>query len=151
MLQIPGALNFISKLCPNRGAPGMHVRARVELRNGDRSLSGVALVDTGTTGVIIDESVAEQLGLKTFGEGVIVTLGSAVRCRFADVGSVVVEDTDIGPRRVAVCRFPEEVKERLKALGFSEGVVLGVSAVEDAGYVPDTREEVLRKVGLLAI
>jgi predicted aspartyl protease len=129
----------------------MYVRAKVELRNGSRVFSGVALVDTGAAGVIVDESVAEQLGLKTFGEGVIVTLGSAVRCRFADVSSVVVEDTDIGPRRVAVCRFPEEVKERLKALGFSEGVVLGVSAVEDAGYVPDTREGVLRKVGLLAI
>jgi hypothetical protein len=30
-------------------------------------------------------------------------------------------------------------------------VVLGVSAVEDAGYVPDAREGVLRRVGLLAI
>jgi predicted aspartyl protease len=129
----------------------MHVRARVELRNGDRVFSGVALVDTGATGVIVDEGLAEQLGLKTFGEGVIATLGSAVKCRFADVGSVVVEDTDIGPRRVAVCRFPEMVKERLRALGFSEGMVLGVSAVEDAGYVPDTREGVLRKVGLIAI
>jgi predicted aspartyl protease len=129
----------------------MYVRAKVELRNDSRVFSGVALVDTGAAGVIVDESVAEQLGLKTFSEGVIVTLGSAVRCRFADVGSVVVEDTDIGPRRVAVCRFPEIVKERLRALGFSEVVVLGVSAVEDAGYVPDAGEGVLRKVGLLAI
>jgi predicted aspartyl protease len=47
----------------------VHVRARVELRNGDRVFSGVALVDTGATGVIVDEGLAEQLGLKTFGEG----------------------------------------------------------------------------------
>ena len=129
----------------------MYVRARVELRDGDRVFSGVVLVDTGATGVMIDESVAERLGLETFGEGVIVTLGLAVKCRFADASSVVVEDAGIGPRRVAVCRLPEVVKEGLKALGFSEGVVLGVSAVEDAGYVPDAREGVLRRVGLLAI
>jgi len=129
----------------------VYVRARVELCNGDCVFSGVVLVDTGATGVMIDESVAERLGLETFGEGVIVTLGSAVECRFADVSSVAVEDADIGPRRVAVCRFPEMVKEGLKALSFSEGVVLGVSAVEDAGYVPDAREGVLRRVGLLAI
>jgi predicted aspartyl protease len=130
---------------------GVYVRARVEMRNGGRVLSAVVLVDTGATGVVVDEGMAEQLGLELFGEGKIVTLGSVVKCCFADVGSMAVEDVDIGSRRVAVCRFPEEVKGRLRPLGFSEGVILGVSAVEDAGYVPDTREGVLRRAGFLAL
>jgi hypothetical protein len=36
-------------------------------------------------------------------------------------------------------------------MGFSEKVILGVSAIEDAGYVPDTERRVLRKVGFLAL
>jgi predicted aspartyl protease len=109
------------------------------------------LVDTGASGVIVDESLASELGLKTFGRGKIATLGATVECRFADVSSVIVEDVEIGPRRVLVCGFPEEVKERLKLMGFSEKVILGVSAIEDAGYVPDTERGVLRKVGFLAL
>jgi len=92
-----------------------------------------------------------ELGLKTFGRGRIATLGTTVECRFADVSNVIVEDVEIGPRRVLVCGFPEEVKERLKLMGFSEKVILGVSAIEDAGYVPDTERGVLRKVGFLAL
>lgn len=128
----------------------MYVRARVEMRNGGRVLSAVVLVDTGATGVVVDEGMVEQLGLELFGEGKIVTLGSVVKCCFSDVGSMAVEDVDIGSRRVAMCRFPE-VKGRFRPLGFSEGVMLGVSAVEDAGYVPDTREGVLRRAGFLAL
>jgi hypothetical protein len=52
---------------------------------------------------------------------------------------------------VLVRGFPEEVKERLKLMGFSEKAILGVSAIEDAGYVPDTEKGVLRKVGFLAL
>ena len=84
------------------------MRARVELRDGDRVFSGVVPVDTGATGVMIDESVAERLGLKTFGEGVIVTLGSAVECRFADVSSVVVGDADIGPQEGGRVQVPRD-------------------------------------------
>jgi predicted aspartyl protease len=129
----------------------MFVKARLKLYNGEREFSGVVLVDTGASGVIVDESLASELGLKTFGRGKIATLGATVECRFADVSSVIVEDVEIGPRRVLVCGFPEEVKERLKLMGFSEKVILGVSAIEDAGYVPDTERGVLRKVGFLAL
>ena len=130
---------------------GMYVKARVKLYNGGKEFSGVVLVDTGASGVIVDESLASKLGLKTFGRGKIAILGAVVECRFADVSSVIVEDVEIGPRRVLVCSFPEEVKDRLKLMGFSEKAILGVSAIEDAGYVADTGRGVLRKVGFLAL
>jgi predicted aspartyl protease len=129
----------------------MYVRARVKVCNKGGTLSDMALVDTGATGIIIDESVIEELGLKTFGEAKIVTLGTVIKCSFADVANVIVEDVEIGPRRLFVCRFPNEVKERLRLMGFSEKVILGVSAIEDAGYMPNTEKEVLEKVGFLAL
>jgi len=129
----------------------MYVRAGIKVCSGERTFSDVALADTGATGIIIDESVSEELRLKTFGEAKIVTLGTVVKCSFADVSNVVIEDTEIGPRRLFVYRFPEEVRERLKLMGFSEKIILGVSAIEDAGYIPNTEKGVLQKVGFLAL
>ena len=129
----------------------MYVRAGIKVCNGRKISGDVALADTGATGIIIDESVTEELGLKTFGEAEIVTLGTVVKCNFADVSNVIVEDVEIGPRRLFVCKFPREVKERLKLLGFSERIIVGVSAIEDAGYIPNTKKGVLEKVGFLAL
>jgi len=129
----------------------MYVRARIKVCDGEKVFSDMALADTGATGIIIDESVAEELGLKTFGKAEIVTLGTVVKCSFANVSNVIVEDAEIGPRRLFVCKFPREVKERLKLMGFSERIILGVSAIEDAGYIPNTKKGVLEKVGFLAL
>ena len=86
--------------------------------------------DTGPTGIIIDESDAEELKLKTFSEAKkIVTLGTVVKCSFADVS--IIEDAEVGLRRLFVCRFPRKVRERLKLMGFSEKKILGVSAIEE--------------------
>lgn len=129
----------------------MYVRAGIRVYNGERTFGDVALADTGATGIIIDESLAEELKLKSFGEAKIVTLGTVVKCSLADVSNVVIEDAEIGPRRLFVCRFPEEVRIRLKLMGFSEKIILGVSAIEDAGYTPNTKKGVLEKVGFLAL
>jgi predicted aspartyl protease len=51
----------------------------------EKTFGDVALADTGATGIIIDKSVAEELKLNTFGEAEIVTLGTVVKCGFADV------------------------------------------------------------------
>jgi predicted aspartyl protease len=129
----------------------MYVGTGIRVCNGERTFGDVALADTGATGIIIDESVAEELKLKSFGEAKIVTLGTVVKCSLADVSNVIIEDAEIGPRRLFVCRFPEEVRERLNLMGFSEKIILGVSAIEDAGYIPNTKKGVLEKVGFLAL
>jgi hypothetical protein len=117
----------------------MYIRARIKPCNGGKEFDDVVLVDAGATGIMTDESLVEELGLKTFGRVKIAALGATV------------EDVEIGPRRVLVCSFPEEVKERLKLMGFSEKVILGVSAIEDAGCVPDTEKGVLWKIVFLVL
>ena len=129
----------------------MHVRARIRICGWEKVFSGVVLVDTGATGIVVDESLVEELRLKAFGEGEVATLGAAVKCRFADVTNVIIEDAEIGPRRLIVCKFPKKVKEKLKLMGLSEKVILGVSAVEDAGYIPSTEKGMLIRVGFLAL
>ena len=95
----------------------MYVRAGVKVCNGERTFGDVALADTGATGIILDEPAAEEIKLKTFGEAKIVTLGTVVKCSFADVSNVIIEDTEMGPRRLSVCRFLHEIKEKLKLMG----------------------------------
>lgn len=78
----------------------MYVKATIKIHNEGRVFSDSVLVDTETTGIIVDERVAEELGLQVFGEVKVVTLGSA------DIANVVIEDVEIGPRRILACGFP---------------------------------------------
>ncbi len=129
----------------------MHVRAKIKICSETKGFSDISLVNTGATGIIADEALVDELELKVFGKVDVVTLGTLVKGYFTDVKNVVIEDVEIGPRRMVVCKFPREVKERLKSLGCSERVILWVSAVEDAGYFPNTAKGVLEKVGFLAL
>jgi len=129
----------------------MYVKARIRIHSEKKEFYDTSLVDTGATGIIADEALVGELGLKGFGKAEVATLGMAIECYFTDVKNVVIEDVEIGPRRIVVCGFPNEVKERLKSLGCSEKIILGVSAIEDAGYIPNTVKGVLEKVGFLAL
>jgi len=129
----------------------MYVKAKIRIHSEAGEFDGIALVDTGATGIIADEAFLGELGLRSFGRAEVATLGRKVECRFTDVKNVAIEDAEIGPRRIVVCRFPNEVKERLKSLDCSEKIILGVSALEDAGYIPNTVKGALDKVGFLAL
>ncbi len=129
----------------------MYVRARVKIHSEVKEFEDVALVNTRAAGIIIDEALAMELGLRGFGKAKVVTLGTAVECYFADVKNVIIEDVEIGPRRLVVCKFPDEVEGKLKSLGFSKEMILGISAIEDAGYFPNTVKGTLERVGYLAL
>jgi hypothetical protein len=76
-------------------------------------------------------------------------LGAPVRSAYANVDSMVVEDVEIGPRRILVYSFPDDVREKIRSLGCSDRLILGVAEVESAGYVPDTATGKLQRIGLL--
>jgi predicted aspartyl protease len=129
----------------------MYVRGRIRIFSKYKELSEICLVDTGTSWIIADESVIKELKLKTFGEARIATLGIVIECKYADVGNVIIEDFELGPRRIIVCKFPDEVKRRLKSMGFSERIIIGISEIEAAGYFPNTAKGILEKVGHIAL
>ena len=132
------------------GLKSLLVKAKVKIMAHERGRSDVALVDTGATSTIIDSTLAEELKLKAFGERSVVTLGTTVKCSYADVESMIIEDEDIGPRRVLVYNFHKEVREKLRSMGCSDRVIVGVAEVESAGYIPNTVKGTLEKVGLIA-
>lgn len=129
----------------------MYVKARIRITVAAKECDDTVLVDTGATGTMADEAFVEELGLKGFGKVEVATLDMPIEGYFTDVKNVVIEDVEIGPRRIVVCRFPKEVKERLRSLGCSEEMILGVSAIEDAGCIPNTGKGALEKVGFLAL
>lgn len=129
----------------------MYVKARVRIYSEVKEFDDAALVDTGATGIISDESLVVELGLRGFGKAEIATLGLKVEGYFPDVKNVVIEDAEMGPRRIVICRFSQEVEERLKSLGCSERTIIGVSAIEDAGYIPNTVKGTLEKVGFIVL
>jgi len=127
----------------------MIVRAKVKLRSDVSEFIGVALVDTGATHTVIDYLLAEHLKLEPFGEREIVTLGTKVQCQLVNVKNMVIEEVKISPRRLLVCNFPKDVKEKLKSIRCSDKIIIGTPEVESAGYIPNTVK--LEKVGFIAI
>jgi len=129
----------------------MIVRARVKLCSDVSEFVGVALVDTGATHTVIDYSLAEYLKVKPFGKREVVTLGTKVQCQLVDVKNMVIEEVEIGPRRLFVCNFPKDVKEKLKGMKCSDKIIIGIPEVESAGYIPNTVKGKLEKVGFIAL
>ena len=127
----------------------MIVRARIKLYSSTSEFTGVALVDTGATHTIMDYSLAEHLNLKPFGEREVVTLGTKVQCQLVDVKGMVIEEVEIGPRRLFVCNFPRDVKKKLKSMKCSDKIIIGIPEVESAGYIPNTIKGKLEKVGFI--
>lgn len=129
----------------------MIVKGGVRLLANGQEHMDTALVDTGATSTMIDSSLAKNLNLKTFGERNVTTLGAPVKCSLADVEDIVLEEVEIGPRRILVYSFPDEVKAKLKSLGCSDRVIVGVAEVESAGYTPNTATGKLERVGFMAL
>ena len=53
--------------------------------------------------------------------------------------------------RVLALGFSDELKKLLKDLGVDQTIILGVSTLESAGFVPDSMTGGLRRVGLALI
>lgn len=129
----------------------MIVRTRVKVRANGREYLGVALVDTGATSTLVDHALLDELKIRAFGEREVASLGAVVKCAQTDVENIIIEDVEIGPRRMLVYSFPNEMKERLKSLECSDKMLVGVAEVESAGYMPNTTTGTLQKVGFIAL
>ncbi len=128
-------------------------KAKFKIVGAEESIEGVAIVDTGSLMSIIDEEVAEKLGLKRTGRTVkLTTLSSeGVLCNEMLAKSFEVEGETLTYERVAVCKLPENVKEKLKAMGVSQFLIIGVITLEAAGFAVNPLTGKLEKVGWIAL
>jgi len=131
----------------------VHVKAKVVIRGSKGSAELTALVDAGSSMTVVDRGLAEAIGVEyTDRERVIVTAsGQEIVSKVAIVKELIVEDEPLKFERVLVMDFSENVKEGLKNLGVSDSMVLGMTTLESAGFMPDTTTGKLRRVKLLLI
>ena len=121
---------------------------------GDRDyVEGTAIVDTGSLLSIIDENIAEKLGLKPTKRIIKLTTlsGEDVTCSEMLTSAFEIEGEKLVSERVAVCKLPNNVREKLRAMGVYDGVIIGVVTLETAGFAVNPLTGKIEKVGWLAL
>lgn len=111
------------------------------------------MVDTGASITILDRGVAEDIGVEvTKMRGELVTAsGHRVEGVIGVLRRMVLEDEELPYAYVLLTSIPEEVAKTLKRNGLDEWIIVGVTALELAGYIADPRTGVLRRTELLLI
>jgi predicted aspartyl protease len=129
------------------------VKARISLHGFRDTYSCIALVDTDARMTLIDNVLAERIGVEYTGRvlNLISISGQVLRALEAVVPMLGVEDEELKYEAVAVISIPEDVKRVLKQCGLDENIVVGLLTLERAGMVPDTVTGMLRKVEMLML
>ena len=129
------------------------VKADVSLVGSKSSLSGTALVDTGTSVTLLDEGAADKIGVRLVGKRMtlVVADGHEVSGELAIVDRLVIDGEELPGAHVIVLRLPNKIKDRLKAHGLSDWCVLGLSALEILGLVANVAKGRVEKVGSLLL
>ncbi len=124
------------------------VKAKVVLKGAKAIMGCLALVDTGAAVTVIDKGLAESIGVEYTGRrrSLLSVSGHRVEGEMAIVKEMKVEDEVLDYERVVVLDLASEVKKALRSMNLDDSIIIGLTTVEFAGYVPDTTVGRLRKV-----
>jgi len=125
----------------------MIVKAEVTpegLRDSERCK---ALVDTEAIMTVVDRSLAEAAGVQCIGRKRSLTsaTGHKLIGEIAIVRELTVEDEVLDYEKILVVDLNGEVKKALRNLEVDDSIILGITSVELASFVPDTTTGKLRK------
>jgi hypothetical protein len=81
----------------------------------------------------------------------VSTTGHKLEGEIAVIRQLAVEDEVLDYERVLVVELSEEVKKLLRELEVSDSLILGITTIESAGFIPDTRTSRLRKVEMFVL
>lgn len=114
-------------------------KARFKLVGDRGSIEGLALVDSGDWYTVVDEKLAEGIGVRYTGLTVILTSfsGHKITCREAIVNSIALEGKSAPLELVAVCQIPKSVRELLRKYEVCDQLVVGVHTLERLGFAID--------------
>ena len=131
----------------------MLVKANVSVVGAKNSLGGIALVDTGAPITLLDEAIANHIEVRYVGRrlGLVVADGHEVSAELAIVNKLIVEGEELPGAHLAVFRFSDEVKRRLRAHGVMDGCIIGLSALEILGLAANTTTGKVERVGSLLL
>jgi len=124
------------------------VRARVVVTGSKGSREGTALVDTGAVMTVVDRDVADAVGVVCTGRrrALISATGHRLEGEVAVVRELIVEGEVLDYEKVLAVRLDEEVKKVLRSLDVDDSIIVGVTTIELAGFIPDTATGRLRKI-----
>lgn len=124
------------------------VRARVVVTGSKGSREGTALVDTGAVMTVVDRDVADAVGVVYTGRrgALISATGHRLEGEVAVVRELIVEGEVLDYEKVLAVRLNEEVKKVLRSLDVDDSIIVGVTTIELAGFIPDTATGRLRKI-----
>jgi len=124
------------------------VGAKVTLRGTKGSKECVALVDTGAAMAVIDRKSADTIGVRYMGRkrSLIGATGHRLEGEVAIVRELVVENRILDYASLLSVDLNEEVKKVLRKLEVDDSIILGLTTVELAGFMPDTSTGKLREV-----
>jgi len=129
-------------------------KARFKLIGDVEGFEGLALVDSGAWYTVIDEKLAERIGVKY--TGLIVTSasfsGHKIVCREAMVSSITLEGKSAPSELIAVCQIPKSVRELLRRHEVEDQLVIGVHTLERLGFAIDViAHKLIESPGILMI
>jgi predicted aspartyl protease len=124
------------------------VRTRVCLKGMRGSKDCIALVDKGAAMIVIDRSLAENVGVTYTGRrrSLVSATGHKLEGEVAIVRELVVEDEVLDYEKVIVVELSGDVRKVLREIGVDDSVIIGLTTVELAGLMPDTVTGRLKKV-----
>ena len=126
----------------------MIVKAKVALKGSKGSEECVALVDSEAIMTVVDKNLTESLGVTCTGRKRSLTsaTGHKLEGEIAIVRELTVEDETLDYEKILVVKFNGKVKKTLRKLSVSESVILGITTIELANFIPDTNTGKLRKI-----
>ena len=132
----------------DRMAKAMIVKGHVLLRGDVGSEECEALVDTGASMTVIDRGMAEKLGATYMRRkrSLVSATGHKLQGEVGIIRELMVEGETLDYEKVLVVEFGDEVKTALRKLDVCDSLILGVTTVELANFIPDTSTGKLRKV-----
>ena len=131
----------------------MLVKANVSVVGARDSVTGIALVDTGAPITLLDEAIANHIEVRYVGRrlGLVVADGHEVSGELAIVHKLIVEGEELPGAHIAVFKFSDEIKKRLKAHGVMDGCIIGLSTLEILGLAANTTTGKVERVGSLLL
>jgi predicted aspartyl protease len=131
----------------------MIVRASITIVGIKSSVSGVALVDAGSVLTLLDEEIANVVGVRLLGKRVRLVVGDGheIVAELGVVKELIIEGESLPEAHVAITKFSEKIRESLKKLGLADWCIVGLSTLEILGLAPNTSSGRLEKVGVLVL
>jgi len=129
------------------------VKASITINGDKSSISEVALTDTGSALTLLDEVIANTVGVRMLNRKIrlVVADGHEVVAKLGVIKELIVEGESLPEVHVGVTKFPEKVKEILRKLGLADWCVIGLATLEILGLAPNTSSGKLEKVGVIIL